>query len=484
MTDAEFEELADLEREANEGPPVWMPRSVPQRMAYYSQADVIGYGGAAGGGKSSLSLGLALTKHKRSLLLRREFTNVRGLVDDCRALVGNQGSYNGQSGMWSGLAGGRMIEFGGVPTPGSEQKYRGRPHDFLAFDEADQFPESVVLFLSGWLRTTEIGQRTRMLLGFNPPSSADGRWVLRWFKPWLCCLHPDERQFFHDNPAEPGEIRWYARTSDGREVECENGEETEIDGELIRPKSRTFIPAKVTDNPFFQHTGYESQLASLPEPLRSQLLRGDFTAGLEDESQQVIPTRWIEQAMERWVESPPCPLSAVGVDVARGGRDKTCFAPRHGNWIGKLYKYFGAATPDGPSVVRFLRPIVGIGGASVIIDAIGVGSSVVDECRKLKYSTMAVNFAGATEAVLCGVIGFANIRSFGYWSMRELLDPENGNNFMLPPDDELLADLAAPTYKNTPKGIQVVSKDDLVKKLGRSPDCADAVVYSILQPKR
>ena len=31
-------------------------------------------------------------------------------------------------------------------------------------------------------------------------------------------------------------------------------------------------------------------LQSLPEPLRSQMLYGDFNAGTEDDSMQVIPT--------------------------------------------------------------------------------------------------------------------------------------------------------------------------------------------------
>jgi hypothetical protein len=65
--------------------------------------------------------------------------------------------------------------------------------------------------------------------------------------------------------------------------------------EIITPRSRTFIPARVTDNPHLYGTGYMAQLQALPEPLRSQMLNGDFHAGMEDDPWQVIPTAWIER---------------------------------------------------------------------------------------------------------------------------------------------------------------------------------------------
>jgi hypothetical protein len=55
-------------------------RPTPQRRAYDSPADILGYGGAAGGGKSDLLLGLAITRHERSLLLRREAKQGRGII--------------------------------------------------------------------------------------------------------------------------------------------------------------------------------------------------------------------------------------------------------------------------------------------------------------------------------------------------------------------------------------------------------------------
>src|SRR5262245_64476718 len=109
---------------------LWTPQPGPQTLAYNHPADVIGYGGAAGGGKTDLAIGLALTKHKKSLLLRRELCNTRAIIDRTREILGDTGSLNSQIGMWR-LPDGCSVEFGGCNNVGDEKKYRGRPHDFI-----------------------------------------------------------------------------------------------------------------------------------------------------------------------------------------------------------------------------------------------------------------------------------------------------------------------------------------------------------------
>src|SRR3546814_15126060 len=68
-----------------------------------------------------------------------------------------------------------------------------------------------------------------------------------------------------------------------------------------------------------------------------------------------------------------------------------------------------------------------------------------------------------------------------WWALREALDPNYGIDIALPPDPALLADLATPTYEvrtGEPPKIYVEGKEDIIKRLGRSPDRGDAVVYS------
>ena len=67
------------------GAPIWTPNPGAQSEAYFSDADEVGYGGEAGGGKSFLLVGLALTAHKRSLILRRTNKEANGFVDEFTA---------------------------------------------------------------------------------------------------------------------------------------------------------------------------------------------------------------------------------------------------------------------------------------------------------------------------------------------------------------------------------------------------------------
>src|SRR5229473_1885728 len=350
---------------------IWAPQPGPQLEAFLSKADQVLFGGAAGGGKTSLGIGLALTAHKRTLFIRREGLQLSPVVDEIAAIVGTRDGYNGADHVWR-LAGGRQIQFGGVQDPGDETRFQGNPRDLLVLDEAAYLLESQARFLLAWVRSTDQGQRCRTLLCSNPPTSAEGEWLVRWFAPWL------DRGF--PKPARPGELRWVAMIPDEGERWVDGPEPFTHKGETIRPVSRTFVPSRVGQNRFLASTGYAVTLGMLPEPLRSQMLLGDFTAGREDASMQVIPSAWIRAAQERWKSRPmpTTPMTAMGVDVARGGRDHTVLTPRYDNWIGEQVSAPGSATPDGASAAALVLQHR-TDDAAVLVDVIGWGSSAFDQ---------------------------------------------------------------------------------------------------------
>lgn len=478
---------------------IWRPQPGPQTTAYLSDADVLGFGGAAGGGKSDLAVGKALTQHRRSAIFRRVGTELQGIIDRMTEIVGNRDGYNGQDKIWRGLPGSRQVEFGAVPNAGDERKYQGRPKDLLVCDEATNFLEAQVRFLMGWVRTDIPGQRTQTILTFNPPTSSEGRWVIKFFAPWLDPKHP--------NPAKPGEKRWFATIGSEEnqaDIELPDGRPfVLIDGnriyepkvlamyaedEIIRPHTRTFIPSRVTDNVFLTETGYISVLQALPEPLRSQMLYGSFTAGVQDSPMQVIPTEWVEAAMARWVEKQPHELAhtmdSIGVDVARGGSDKTTIARRHGRWFDKPIKYEGRQTPDGQTTAGYVVSALR-NEAVVHIDVIGVGSSPYDFLRAIGINVIGVvasNEATATDQ--SGLLSFKNMRSQLWWAMREALDPANGLGLQLPPDKQLLVELCAPEWSVQGRTIYVESRDDIIARIGRSPDLATAYIMALMDSPR
>lgn len=461
--------------------PIWEPNPGPQTLAYESEADELLYGGSAGSGKTDLALGLAGTRHHHSVIFRREFPRVRGIIERSRELYNAAGSnhakdsYNESLHIWR-LADGRMIEFSSLQYEKDVENQRGRPRDLYVFDELTEFSEFQYRFVTAWNRTTRPGQRCRIVGTCNPPTNAEGRWVIKYWGPWLDPHYP--------NPAQPGELRWFT-TIDGEDVECSGPEPIEHKGEILRPRSRTFIPARLADNPFQAGTGYEAILQGLPEPLRSQMLYGDFSLSVSDDQQQVIPTEWVRLAQARWQPSPAgkLPMTAMGVDVARGGRDKTVIARRHGNWFAELIKYPGKDTPDGPAVAQLVINMHEPGSTATInVDVIGVGSSAYDFLAKHNYPARPINVASGSDATdMSGKLGFVNLRAEMLWKFREALDPLTGENLALPPDPELLADLCAARWELRSNGIKVESKDDIKKRLGRSPDCSDALLMAFYQ---
>ena len=463
-------------------PPEWTPLPGPQTQALDTEADLTLFGGAAGGGKTDLLLGLALTRHNRSIIFRREYTQLAALEDRARQIIGWRGRYNATDLVWR-LPDGRQLEFGAVNLAGDEQKFQGRPHDLKAFDEIAHFTESQFRFLIGWLRSTDREQRCRIVAVGNPPVTPEGYWVVRFFAPWLDPQHP--------NPAQPGELRWFT-TIEGQDKEVASGEPFEHDGELIKPRSRTFIPARIEDNPYLLQAGYKSTLQALPEPLRSKMLLGDFSAGQDDSPWQTIPTAWVVAAQARWKatggkrptvqkdgQDVPVPMSCMGVDVARGGRDKTVLSTRFGTWFAPQVVYPGSSTPDGPAVAAMVAKHLE-GKITVNVDVIGVGGSVYDTLKAQGINAAPMNASEKSIAQdRMKQFGFVNQRAEWWWKFREALDPDTGEGLALPPSQELLADLCAPHWKLTVRGIQIESKEDIAKRIVRSPDTGDSAVYAL-----
>lgn len=488
----------------------WSPLPGPQTMALYSDADELFYGGAGGGGKTDLLLGLASTHHKHSIIFRRVFPSMRGMIERSREIYNVRGetgsdTFNEGTHIWR-LCDKRLIEFGTLQYEKDKENYRGRPHDLYGWDEITEFTESQFRFVNAWNRSTRRGQRCRVVATGNPPTTQEGLWIIEYFAPWLKQDYP--------TPAKPGELRWFARVDD-KDVERNNGAPFTYKGETIQPRSRTFIPARLSDNPYLVDSGYGSVLQSLPEPLRSQMLYGDFGISVTDDAYQVIPTAWVRAAQERWKpdgapkddNGVPLRMSVMAADIARGGDDKEVIAMRYGTWFAPLVKIPGKKITDGALAVKPMIEALEQAGEAVRtdkvteyksshitlpviasdivvrIDVIGIGSSAFDVAVNQGLRAVAVNFGAGSHAFdKSRKLKFANQRAEYWWMMREVLDPTNEDNrddpVCLPPDQDLLADLCAPRWQPTMKGVKIEEKEDVKQRIGRSPDCGDAVVMA------
>lgn len=471
------EDREELKKTALEGTKhlAWVPNPGPQTLAYFSEADELFYGGGAGGGKTDLLLGLALTAHMRALLLRREGTDLGAIESRMEEIIGGRQGYNGNLKILrfndpGGVA--RFLEMGSCPHEKDKFSYQGQPHDLKAFDEITQFTETQFKYIIGWNRTTIEGQRCRVVCAGNPPSTPEGQWVKKRWRPWLDKNYP--------HPAQPGELCYFT-TIEGEDVEVDyDWVGVDDEGKPIYPTSRTFIPARLTDNPFVT-AEYRARLQGMPEPLRSQLLYGDMEISEDDAFNQVIPTKWIRAAIARWKpEGRRARMLAIGADIAQGGDDRCSYAPRHeGNFIDEIVTQPGRENADGSQAAGRLVSLLRDRACVAPDMGGGYGSAV---CLRLTDANVRVwpfvPSGRPTRLTKDGALKFVNMRAQAWWGLREKLDPSNPEAWALPPDEEMVADLSAPTWKLTSSGILVEPKDQLRVRLGRSTDKGDSVVQA------
>ena len=460
------------------------PNPGPQTEALLSKADILLFGGQASGGKSALMIGTAARNHTEALICRRQGVQLDGLLKFANEVCVTKGGWQ-RSGDSFNSGDGRTLTFAGLNEPDDWRKHAGIGRDFYGFDEAGEFLEGQIASLIGWARTTKPGQRVRVILASNPPRGGDGQWMLKWFAPWLDPLFP--------NPAADGELRWAVRRGkdDGSyEFTWVDGPgEHILEGEPYTAQSYTFIRSALEDNPYTD-AGYRARLQNLPEPLRSQLLYGNFLAGQEDHEWQVYPSAWIDACFERYRALTPRRRRqiATATDIAMGGRDSMVVAEIEsmdarfegdGFIIPPLHAVPGVDVTKpsqvGQHILRVRRD-----GSDTSVDYTGGWGTGVKEYLEDSHR-IAVNpivFSAASgDRNKDGQFGFPNERSALIWLLREAMDPEGGMTELLAiaPDDRLKAEMQAVRYKYRGDLIVIESKEDIKKRLKASTDRLDAV---------
>lgn len=192
------------------------------------------YGGAAGGGKSDALLMAALqyvhVPRYSALLLRRTYADLSlpgALMDRADEWLRGKAHWNDQTKTWT-FPSGASVNFGYCETPKDRFRYQGSEYQFIGFDELTQFQEIVYTYLFSRLRRLASSDvPIRMRAGSNPGGEGH-TWVKQRFL---------------------------------------------VEGQS---KGRTFVPARLEDNPSLDREEYEQSLSELDPTTRMQLLRGDW----------------------------------------------------------------------------------------------------------------------------------------------------------------------------------------------------------------
>ena len=196
----------------------------------------------------------------------------------------------------------------------------------------------------------------------------------------------------------------------------------------------------------------------------------------------VIPLSWIRLANKRWSNwyakggaiAIHTGKQSMGVDVARSGEAKTVLALRNALCISGIHVYSKLPLTSIAGHIQALAR-----GRYIHIETDGgLGAGVYDILKEDGVPLLRpITVNGATHIRdKSGELGFENVRAAMWWNMRELLDPVNGEEVMLPPIDLLTGDLSTPRWNMKRNAIVCLeSKVNIELRIGRSTDYGDAV---------
>lgn len=198
----------------------------------------------------------------------------------------------------------------------------------------------------------------------------------------------------------------------------------------------------------------------------------------------LIPYEWIELANNRWLEYQAEGFNTkkscrLGCDVAGMGRDNSVLCPRYGNYVSEFIAHQSGGKADHMHVAGLVASRLKNKDDKAFIDTIGEGAGVYS--RLLEIGGMNVYSCKYSEGArrltdITGQYTFANMRAYLFWAVRDWLNPKNGFMPALPPNDKFMEEATEIKWKFQSNGSIIMdAKDDIKKRIKRSPDYFDAL---------
>lgn len=218
---------------------------------------------------------------------------------------------------------------------------------------------------------------------------------------------------------------------------------------------------------------------------------GEFPTKDDD---TVIPLEQVEAAKGRKVSGTKV-WPVWGLDPARFGDDRSCLLKREGNrTVGtpKVWQNKDGAQLAGLVVAEYKATRIDKRPKAICVDVIGIGASAVDFLKldgTLAYDDVQIVSVNVAESPSIDDTN-NRLRDELWWRGREwfasldcCIDIDHLNEDELALIEELIGELTTPTYDFTAGGKRIIiSKAEMKKELGRSPDMADAFLLTFACP--
>lgn len=195
-------------------------------------------------------------------------------------------------------------------------------------------------------------------------------------------------------------------------------------------------------------------------------VKGNFPSA---DSDALIPIGDIEAAINNSEVDSSGPM-VWGVDVARYGDDSSVLCKRKGRKVAPLEQRRQLSTMQVASWIAGEYKQAKEKPKTIFVDVIGVGAGVYDRLEQLGLPVMPANVSEKSDSD-----DIFNKRSEIYSTLRD----EFKLGLSIPDDEDLVGEISAIKYGFSPTGkLQVEKKEELKKRLGRSPDKGDALALT------
>ena len=222
----------------------------PQTAFLASPADIVIYGGAAGGGKT-FGLLLEALRHIhnpkfRAIIFRRTTVQIKsegGLWDASQKLfplVAGRGYTHRLKWVFPS---GATVRMSHMEHEKNKLGWQGTEIPLIAFDEITHFSEGQFWFMVSRNRSTSgVSGYIRGTCNPDPDS-----WVRKFIAWWI------DPKTGLAIARRSGVLRWFVQVKDVIHWAFERDELFEMFGPKVKPKSVTFIPSTVYDNKIFSY---------------------------------------------------------------------------------------------------------------------------------------------------------------------------------------------------------------------------------------
>jgi hypothetical protein len=191
----------------------------------------------------------------------------------------------------------------------------------------------------------------------------------------------------------------------------------------------------------------------------------------------LIQLDWIYRARDRDEEwrAKNMGIKALGVDVANSDSgDEAAIAYGDGAILEKVESMPCPNANQFGEYVYFRMNELKIKQEYIGVDGIGVGAGTVNKLKEFNVNIYDIQSGSSAIDIIGNSENFNNLRSQMWWQLR--LDLQN-SEIALPDDEELFADILTPQWTTKNGKIIIEPKEEIRKRLGRSPNKGDACVY-------